>query len=230
MLPRFLVEIVQGSRLSLDQEKEKPLAIVLLDPAKREEELRSEEEDQLRPTDRLLVVSRLAEKAGVRPGQTVTEALALLADLRVEALEMEVVQTRLRAIAEVASSYGTVVCWQAPDTVWVNTSGCAHLFGGEQSLAEQLQEQVRFLGHVARVVIADGPKVAQAVGRFGESRSTTLVNDPEAAMSELPLTALGLDEERLQFLGKLGLFLVGQLSSLPAKTASARLGPRLYPS
>src|SRR5690606_21390912 len=99
-----------------------------------------------------------------------------------------------------------------------------HLFGGEQALADELHEQVRLLGHVVRVVVASGPLIAQAVARWGGKTKSAIVKDAAHEMSDLPLSALPLDADKIAWLGRLGLFTVGQINDLPAKIASARLG------
>ncbi|HEU5076450.1 MAG TPA: hypothetical protein VFU02_19805, partial [Polyangiaceae bacterium] len=55
----------------------------------------------------------------------------------------------------------------APDTVWIDITGAAHLKGGEQELAEELHDQVRALGHEVRLAIANGKYIAQAIARWG---------------------------------------------------------------
>lgn len=221
LLPRLLTEIVHGTRLSLDDHQRRPLGVVLVDAEPESSELPT-----LKPSDPLSAVCLDAERAGVRAGQSQSEARALLAHLQIEAVSKARVLERLIAIAEVASRYGTTVSWSSPDTVWLDISGVAHLFGGEQALAEELHEQVRLLGHVVRVVVASGPQVAQAVARWGGKTKSCVVRDAALEMSELPLSALPLDREKRDWLGRLGLFTVGQINDLPAKTASARLGAK----
>lgn len=219
LLPRLLTEMVQGPRLSLEQKQPRPLGVILLEASPGSSEARS-----LKPTDRLSAVCPQAEKAGVRAGQTPTEACAMFAHLQVETIEKREVEERLIAIAEVASRYGTAVSWSCPDTVWLDITGASHLFGGEQALADELHEQVRLLGHVVRVVIASGPQIAQAVARWGGKTKSAIVKNAAHEMSDLPLSALPLDAEKIAWLGRIGLFTVGQINDLPAKVASVRLG------
>lgn len=181
--------------------------------------------DNVRSTDRLDAVSRSAERAGVRAGQTITEARALVADLQVVSVEREAVELRLIAVAEVARQYGTTISWHFPDTIWVDTTGVSHLYGSEEELALELQEQVRLLGHVARVCIAAGPAVSRALARFGTKPCAVIPREQTAdAMGELPLLALPLSAEKLSLLSRLGLFFVAELRALPEKVASSRLG------
>lgn len=181
--------------------------------------------DEIRSAAQLDAVSMHAHRAGVRAGQTIHEARALVADLRVVTVEKEAVELRLIAVAEVVRKYGMTVSWQFPETVWVDTTGVSHLYGGEEDLAFEVQEQVRLLGHVARVCLASGPAISSAIARYGTKSCAVIPREQTAqAMSELPVLALPLCPEKSAFLSRLGLFTVEQLCRLPEKTASARLG------
>ncbi len=217
IFPRLLCELAREVPLSLTEHApiRKPLAVVLKQDA----------EQNLKPTHPLTAVCPLAHRLGVRPGQTSAEASALVAGLVIKELHVREVQEKLGAIAEVASQFGTSLCWQVPDTIWVDVSGVSHLFGGEEALAQEAQERVRSLGHLVRAVVAPGPRVGQALGRFRE-QSTLVVSATQAEreMSELPLTALPLSGERVGWFARLGIYSLGQLTTLPPKTLSARLG------
>src|SRR5690606_8229764 len=116
----------------------------------------------LYPQGVLVAVNEEARRLGVRPGQTPTEAQALLARLGGEEIGAHEIERALEGIGEVALGFGQPVAWQAPDTVWVDITGTAHLWGGESALAETLASQVRALGHRVRVATAPGPHLARA--------------------------------------------------------------------
>ncbi len=216
-LPHLLSEITEPRTLSLksSQHRSPPIGLVLVESRA----------DQVRSTDRLDAVNPSAHRAGIRAGQTITEARALVAELQVEMIEQEDVELRLIAIAEVASPFGTTVSWQFPDTVWVDTTGVSHLYGGEEELALELQEQVRLLGHVARVCVASGPRISQAIAHFGTKPCSIVAPERTAhAMGKLPILALPLSQEKVTFLSRLGLLSVEQLQALPPAVASSRLG------
>lgn len=232
-LPRLLSEITEPRGLSFqDFESERvtrrrtpddshtkrrhpPRGVVLVDS----------HSDEIRSTERLAAVSMPAQRAGVRAGQTINEARALVAALRVVTVEKCEVELRLISVAEVVRKYGITVSWQFPDTVWVDTTGVSHLYGGEEDLAFELQEQVRLLGHVARVCLAAGPSVSSAIARYGTKSCAVISREKTAqAMGELPLLALPLSAEKVSFLSRLGLFTVEDLRALPEQAASSRLG------
>lgn len=231
-LPELLCEVTQQDALSLEQRTEPAQGILLAERA-----------EDVRPTDGLVAVNARAFRAGVRPGMTPSEANAQLAGLQIDVVERHQVSSRLIAIAEAAAQWGSSPSWAlrtlteprssrpwmkagAVDTVWLDVTGVAHLYGGELPLMEELSNQVRLLGHRVRVAVAPGPRIAQALARFGSvSLQSIRESDAKQAMSSVPLAALPLDAERIAWLGRLGIYEVGQLAKLPPSAASARLGP-----
>ncbi len=193
---------------------------------------------------RLDVVSREARASGVRAGQTVAAARAKCATLRVRVVAESAVRAGLARVAEVALAFGPSTSFDvATDVVWVEIGGCAHLHGGEGELAQALEGRVRALGHACRVSIADGPRIASAVARFGTgarpggsraaSREPTALIVPEGkgdeAMRALPVEALGLggeDESLAVWFRDLGLRTCGDLQDLPRRSLGTRLGGR----
>jgi protein ImuB len=182
---------------------------------------------------RLDVVSREARRLGVRPGQTVAAARAKCADLRVRVVAESAVQTALARVAEVALAFGPTVAFDvAHDVVWVEIGGCAHLHGGEDELACALEGRVRSLGHACRVAVASGPRVASAVARHAPARQKAPLVVPQgrdaAAMGELPVAALALDDDTSRWLRDLGLSTCGDLQRLPRRAFGTRLGARAH--
>jgi protein ImuB len=195
-----------------------------------------------------------ARRYGVRPGQRVTEAAALLASLAVYRVTHGEIDAALGRVAEVALAFGPTAALQlratpagaprspwgdAPfDTVWLDITGSAHLAGGEEALLAELEERVGALGHRARLAIAGGPRLAQALARWApgvagtpgsRGRYPIAPTAPEAAqgtLAPLPLSALPIDPSVVSFFLRLGVFTVGDLARLPRASAAARLGPR----
>jgi protein ImuB len=205
-------------------------------------------------TARLDAVEDEARRYGVRPGQRVTEAAALLAGLVVCRVTHGEIDAALGRVAEVALGFGPTAAVQlreapkdaprspwgdAPfDTVWLDATGSAHLAGGEEALLAELEERLGALGHRARLSIAGGPRLAQALARWApglrgapgaRGRYPLVPTPPEAAaaaLAPLPLSAMPLEPEIAAFFLRLGVFTVGDLGRLPRPAARARLGPR----
>jgi protein ImuB len=187
---------------------------------------------------RLDVVSREARASGVRVGQTVAAARAKCSSLRVRVVAESAVRVGLARVAEVALAFGPTTSFDvATDVVWVEIGGCAHLHGGERELARALEGRVRALGHACRLTVADGPRIASAVARFGagseSARGDAAIVVPEGkgdeAMRALPVEALGLEGEDASlavWLRDLGLRTCGDLQGLPRRSLGTRLGAR----
>lgn len=184
-------------------------------------------------TAKLSAVNESARRYGVREGQTIAEACALVASLVIrEVTEAEALAT-LGCIAEVGHSLGSPVSIEAPDTVYVDITGSAHLQGGELALACEFANRVRAMGHSVRVAISDGPRLARAFAHWftpeaadPEDRGVCVVPSERtvAAFSALPINALPLPEDTAAWFVRLGVFTVGELCALPRAALGSRLG------
>lgn len=183
------------------------------------------------PSQPIHAVNAAARRFGVKSRQTLAQARALCQDLALHALSTSEVFAALRQVADVALGYGTPVSIQAPDTVWIDISGSAHLFTNEEQLATELLEQLQSLGHVARAVVADGPWLSRALARFGRFDSSGVLSVDEANkqvwLRQLPIQALPLRPEAGVWFAKLGLLHVGQLQALPRSALASRLRQQL---
>ena len=186
----------------------------------------SEGKPSLDPRSHLAAVSEEARRLGVKPGQSLTEARAMAAWLEIVPLSRSRLVAALGQVAEALMAYGPTVSIEAPDTVWVDVSGTAHLVGGEDSLAEDILSMVLTLGHRARVAVSVGPRISQSFARWytGGSAMAVPSGETQRRVSALPLNALPLDIEIISWLMRLGIFTVGELASLPRSATSARLG------
>lgn len=221
----------QASRQAERREvRSEPLALVVARPGT---EIKSER-DVLGST-RLDVVSREALALGIRLGETVAAARAKTANLLVQVVAEDAVRAALVCITEAALAFGPATAFDmAQDVVWVDVGGCAHLHGGENELARAIEATVRGLGHVCRVAVADGPRIAAAVARFAplsvETSGPLVIPEGKGAgaMRRLPISALGLDKDMSEWLNDMGLRACGDLQKLPRRALGTRLGARAH--
>lgn len=229
-LTELLVELASAPLVAERDVKSRsklpPLGVV----KEMESALQSEQRPELAATAVLGAVNENARRFGVRAGQTIAEACALVAHLVVREVRQRDVQAALGRVAELALAFGATVAFEAPDTVWVDITGAAHLWGGEASLAAELSSRVRALGHVARVAVASGPRLAQAFAHWappgaGPERAVVVSGRrTRELVAQLPLRALPIDEERAAWFVRLGVLTVGDLAAIPRAAAAARLG------
>jgi protein ImuB len=114
--------------------------------------------------------------------------------------------------------------------VWIDATGCAHLFGGEQALLDDMIKRLAAAGFGVRAAIADSPGAAWAAAHFGiETGNTAIV--PEGGtrqwLSGLPVMALRLPPAITETLRRLGLRRIGDLAALPRAPLAARFGSHL---
>lgn len=241
ILPDLLVELAQRQRLA-EAAEPRPLGVVLVhEPEQKQPEQLSlslggrplTPEAELPASEPLAAVNREAERFGVRARQTIAEASALVSQLVVVKVKQLEVERALGSLAEVALGYGATVALAAPDTVWVDITGSAHLFGGEEALALDLAERVRELGHRAKVAVSVGPELARAFARWSapshrkESSAGIRIISPSStavAVADLPIQALPLGADNLGYLMRLGLLTWGELGRQPRAALAPRLG------
>lgn len=241
ILPDLLVELALRQRLA-EAAEPRPLGVVLVqEPEQKQPEQLSlniggkplAPEAELPASEPLAAVNREAERFGVRARQTIAEASALLSQLVVVKVRQYEVERALGSLAEVALGYGATVALAAPDTVWVDITGSAHLFGGEEALALDLAERVRELGHRAKVAVSVGPELARAFARWSapaqrkESSAGVRIVSPsgtDVAVTDLPIQALPLGPDNLGYLMRLGLLTWGELARQPRSALAPRLG------
>ncbi|WP_437908159.1 DNA polymerase Y family protein [Sorangium sp. So ce327] len=266
VLPQLACELVK-QRGPVSPSGKAPLAVILGGEEDRRAALAPQPEREAQaPAAVIDVVDDEARRYGVRPGQKVVEAAALVAHLAIHRVTFAEIDAALGRVAEVALGLGATASIQlgeqgapragaarasrAPeravsearspwgdgpyDTVWLDITGASHLVGGEEALLGELGERVAALGHRARLAIADGPRLAQALARFGAHAdggggAEAPIAPPgkgAQAIGPLPVQALPVEREVASFLVRLGVLRVEDLARLPRAQVAARLGPR----
>jgi hypothetical protein len=185
-LPELRIELVRSELASAGSPlAASPLAVVVAEAPMTESTLLG--------STRLSVVSPEARTLGVFPGQSIAQARARVAGLKVRVVRPEAVEDVLARLAEVGLAFGATVSFGVEsasskkreasrkerhsdfgDVVWIDVTGCAHLhapragaslFDSETILAARLAKAVRALGHRCAVALADGPRVAAMLAR-----------------------------------------------------------------
>ena len=110
----------------------------------------------------------------------------------------------------------------------LDISGCAHLFGGEAALMDEIAARLTGLGIEARLGLADTPGAAWALARFGPAdngRQDARIAAPgeaHGAIADLPVEALRLAAEDARLLRRLGLVTIGAVENLPRASLARR--------
>ncbi len=182
---------------------------------------------------RLIAVNNAAARAGLFPGKNLADARALEPGLY--AVDADPVGDA-RALSGLADWCGRYSPWTAAaglesdgsGGIWIDISGCAHLFGDESALLDDLAGQLARLGYSARFGVADTPGAAWAVARYGHGDRGDQIIVPaggqEAALRGLPIAGLRLPAVIVGDFERLGLRRIGDLLALPRGGLAARFG------
>ncbi|HLH99072.1 MAG TPA: DNA polymerase Y family protein [Xanthobacteraceae bacterium] len=121
----------------------------------------------------LVAVNDAAARLGLSTGMTLADARAMYPTLLVADADGPADQRLLVAIADWSDRYTPLVGLDPPDGLMLDITGCAHLFGGEAALGEDIVQRLAGLGFAARAAIADTVGCAWAVARFGHATNSS---------------------------------------------------------
>ena len=211
--------------------------------------------DQIKNAWRISHLDEAAEQAGLCHGQSLSDARAICPHVDVVYEDNPGDQLLLEAIADWCDRYTPLVSLDAPDGIILDITGCAHLFGGEKKLANELLHRLFLQGFAASGAVATTPGAAWAASRFstgyfaaapcaekktgeripgqfdeGDGFDLVVIVEPgseEEALAILPLAGLRLDSDTLGGLAKLGLRTIGQVMARPRAPLTRRFGKLL---
>ena len=154
-----------------------------------------------------------------------TNACAILPELRTADHDPEAERRALRQLAAACNRFSPWCAPDAPDGIWIEATGLAHLFGGEEALLERITEYFRNIGFAARAAMAGTPGAAWALARFGNPASLIAPSGQETyALASLPVRALRIDTDSATLLNRLGLKTIGQILDIPRASLRSRFG------
>jgi protein ImuB len=136
-LPNFAMTFARRKRPRLAKRNE-PLALL-------------EKDGNIR---RIAALDEPAIRAGLYLHQPLADALAVCPKLVSADAEPEAVQEALMALAAWAQRYSPATAPAPPCGLWLDITGCAHLWGGEDGLAEDLMARLEARGIPAKAAIA----------------------------------------------------------------------------
>jgi protein ImuB len=175
---------------------------------------------------------------GLHLAMSLADARAIQPKLEAVEADPEEDSRALDNIAAWCQRFTPIVVIDPPEGLFLDITGCAHLFGGEEQLRVEILTRLHAQGFGARVEIAPTPGAAWAFARYRQKRAVTLREALSASIAEttdeslaqnlapLPVEALRLDPDAAALLRRLGLKTVGQLLNAPRSSFAARAGER----
>ena len=172
----------------------------------------------------LTAVNDAATHEGLGAGLGLTDARARCPHLRSAEAEPGNDAHALLQLARWCIRYSPSLNRDGADSLWVDITGAAHLFGGEASLCADLEGRLARFGFTARLGLADTLGAAWALARFADQRDSAIAPAGEMPpqLSRLPVEGLRLGADTLTLLKRLGLRRIGELRRLPRTSLQRR--------
>jgi len=177
---------------------------------------------------RITATNPAAEAEGLFAGMPVTDARAIHPALDVAPADEAGDTQALTRLALWCQRYSPLTRIEEPDGIGLDITGCAHLFGGEDGLMDDLVVRLERFGLSASLAVAPTLGAAWAAARHGGTARTTIAARAiSQAIAPFPVAALRLEAETIAALDKLGLKQVGLLIGKPRGPLVARFGMEL---
>ncbi len=178
----------------------------------------------IRGSRQITALNDEAARLGLRAAMSLADARAMYPQLvAIDADETADAMT-LDRIADWCDRYTPLVGLDSPDGLFLDISGCAHLFGGEENLRRDLLRRLAMQGFHARAAIADTPGCAWAVARYGVVAPDRSSHSARDVLVHLPLAALRIDPQIAGPLAQSGLKIIGDVIDMPRAPLAARFG------
>ena len=165
-------------------------------------------------------VTKAAAERGARPGARLTDARALDPALVAVPADPAGDAALVERLARWAGRWSPLVEVDAPDGLRLDVGGVAHLFGGEEGLAADVQRRFAALGLSTRVAIAPTAAAAWALAHYAACICGP--EELEAKLARLPAAALRLDADTVRTLERLGLKTIGAVVAMPRLALARR--------
>lgn len=176
-------------------------------------------------TQRVAALDEQAEALRLKRGMGIADARAMHPLLEVLEADPEADRRLLESLADWCDRYTPLVALDGVDGLFLDITGCAHLFGGERAMLDDLLSRLFHQGFGARAGLASTPGAAWAGARF--CLPPIAPGDEEKTLAPLPLAALRLAPETRGGLESVGLRTAGVVMDAPRAPLARRFGKML---
>ena len=168
----------------------------------------------------------IAENESVFQGMSVADARAIIPSLEVQDDNPDYAGKLLKNLAEWFIRYTPVVAIDLPDSLLLDITGCAHLWGNEKQYLNDISTRLQTLGYHIQASIADTIGTAWAMAHATHAVIIQPGKQLEALL-QLPPAALRIDRETAERLEKLGLRQIKDFIHMPRTALRRRFGMQL---
>jgi protein ImuB len=172
---------------------------------------------------RIFALDDAAARLGLAVGLPLANARAICPEVEVYDADEAADAAALNAIADWCDRFTPLVALDPPYGLFLDISGCAHLFGGEAAMMQLACGVLTAQGFAVSAAIAGTAVCARTLTRHVHGRS---VRDGEeaGAVSPLPVSALGADATVVTGLRRAGLKTIGEVAERGRYEITARFG------
>ncbi len=174
-------------------------------------------------TQQVAALDPLAAGLGLRPGLGVAEARAMHPQIEVVEADPAADRRLLESLADWCDRYTPLVALDGVDGLFLDITGCTHLFGGERALLDDILARLEQQGFDARATIASTPGAAWAGARHAPG-TVLAAGDEAQSVAALPPAALRLEPDSCAGLESVGLRTVAALMTIARAPLVRRFG------
>src|SRR4051812_6804602 len=171
----------------------------------------------------IYALDHAASRCGLDVGLPLANARAICPDVKVYDADQAADVQALNAIADWCDRFTPLVALDPPHALFLDITGCSHLFGGEAALMQMLCGALTGQGFATSAAVAGTSICARTMTRNCHGR---IVGDGEEADSvkPLPVSALGADQAITRGLRRAGLKTIGDVAARARHEIAARFG------
>ncbi|MDH6693123.1 protein ImuB [Bradyrhizobium japonicum] len=171
----------------------------------------------------LHAIDEAAVRAGLSIGLPLANARAICPELTVYDADPAADLKTLNDIADWCDRFTPLVALDLPYGLFLDITGCAHLFGGERALLQTVTGALSRRGFAVSAAIAGTSIAARTLTRTASGRIAA-DGEEAAAVGPLPVSALGADAAVTTGLRRAGLKTIADVASRAPHEISARFG------
>ncbi len=164
-----------------------------------------------------------AARLGLEVGLPLANARAICPQLQVFDADEAADINALNAIADWCDRFTPLVALDSPHGLFLDITGCVHLFGGEAAMMRLMCDVLTAQGFAVSAAIAGTAVCARTMTRHVHGR---IISDGEEAdaVRPLPVSALGAGDAAVTGLRRAGLKTIGDVASRARHEITARFG------
>jgi protein ImuB len=178
-------------------------------------------------TQRIVALDEEAARLRLKPGMGIADARAMYPGIEIVAADPEADRRLLEALADWCDRYTPLVAFDGADGLFLDITGCAHLFGGEEAMVDGMLARFFEQGFHACAGLASTPGAAWAAARFSDGGTVLGEGDERPFVEGLPLAALRLEAGTIASLESVGLRRIGSVMTAPRAPLARRFGAML---